>query len=272
MVYVPTVAVTRISPRDLRRRERCIESHHLNLEKILNGLNGHPPPPVASINRAIEHVCGWFGLEVRVFEKFPPLLGLAPEKMDAALNYLTKEVGLSFRAINRFPSLLGYVVRDPQARLPSGRMSRKKKQALRPKVAYLKSLGIDVRVVLERAPQVLGLSVEKNLKPKVQFLADNGYGVSEFERDARIFTYSLQERIAPRMQFIRARGVLNGTLSYVLSLSDERFCNEYVDCTVQEYRDFVRRMNTNGVRRRRQKTIRGNESTDPYSLQQTAVM
>ena len=242
-----------VSKRELNRRGKCVKLHRLNLEKILRGLNGHPLPPVKKMARTIAHVCQGHGLEIRVFERFPPLLGLSLDKIDGVVEYLVLDVGISYKAISRFPSALGYSVTEKSNGNANGKAYRRRKRrqgALRPKIDYLKGLGIDIVRVIERAPQVLGLSVEGNLKPKVNYLMEKGYPIKVLERDPRIFTYSLRERIAPRVEFLQGMEGRERALPRTLSLSDEKFCEEFAGCTVEEFRRSIRMINSNGYGKR----------------------
>ncbi|XP_045789893.1 transcription termination factor MTERF5, chloroplastic-like isoform X1 [Trifolium pratense] len=76
---------------------------------------------------------------------------------------------------------------------------------LRPTATYFRSLGVDVGALLLRCPQMIGLSIEANIKPATEFFLERGYTLEEIgtmiSRCAMLYTYSLTETMVPKLDF-----------------------------------------------------------------------
>jgi hypothetical protein len=90
-----------------------------------------------------------------------------------------------------------------------------------------------LRDVIVTFPQLLGLSLEKNLKPKVEFLLgapNHGAGLSKDELreliayQPALLAYSLSKRIRPRIETMQRHGIsFSFVPSYIMSMSNSKF-------------------------------------------------
>lgn len=91
----------------------------------------------------------------------------------------------------------------------------------------------DIRNIIVSFPQILGLSVERNMRPKIQYLLQepsSGAGLSKDELrqmityQPAILAYSLSERIRPRIETMRKHDIsFSFAPFYIMSMSDEKF-------------------------------------------------
>ncbi|CAJ2662440.1 unnamed protein product [Trifolium pratense] len=76
---------------------------------------------------------------------------------------------------------------------------------LRPTATYFRSLGVDVGALLLRCPQIIGLSIEANIKPVTEFFLEKGYTLEEIgtmiSRCAMLYAYSLTETMVPKWDY-----------------------------------------------------------------------
>ncbi|KAJ4834301.1 hypothetical protein Tsubulata_034314 [Turnera subulata] len=76
---------------------------------------------------------------------------------------------------------------------------------LRPTAEYFRSLGVRADAILLQKPQAFGLSVEGNLKPSVEFFLEKGYSKEEVGTMISLFgglvTYSLSKTLRPKWEF-----------------------------------------------------------------------
>ena len=128
----------------------------------------------------------------KVICRFPALLTYSRQKMKASADFLF-DIGLSAESIGkvltRWPNITSYSVEDK----------------LQPTAAYFRSLGVDVSVLIVRAPQTFGLSIEGNLKPVTQFFLEKGFTGEEvgtmLSRYGALYTFSLTENLIPKWDF-----------------------------------------------------------------------
>ncbi|EFJ37224.1 hypothetical protein SELMODRAFT_403419 [Selaginella moellendorffii] len=97
----------------------------------------------------------------KIIYQFPKILTVTPERLTAVVGYLTEELGFSSdqacRVITIFP-----------------RFSTSKLKVISGKVDYFVSLGMQrskVRLMLRKNPSMVGLNIERGVKPKLEFLA-----------------------------------------------------------------------------------------------------
>ncbi|CAE7547050.1 MTERF5, partial [Symbiodinium pilosum] len=102
-----------------------------------------------------------------------------------------------------------------------------------------------VSKVISRFPQVLGCSIEENLKPTVQWLRDSGLKEAEvskvISRLPQVLGYSIEENLKPTVQWLRDLGLQEAELSKVISrLPQVLGCSieENLKPTVQWLRDL----------------------------------
>lgn len=106
---------------------------------------------------------------------------------------------------------------------------------LSPKIEYLReSLGLDFSTVGEmavRSPGLLTLSVEKNLRPKVEyFLGEMGGDVGKVKEFPQFFSFSLESRIRPRFRVLKNGGwEKEVALGDMLKCSDGEFAARLLD-------------------------------------------
>lgn len=108
-----------------------------------------------------------------------------------------------------------------------------------PKIEFLKGLGFtheEVANMVVRSPGLLTLSVEKNLRPKVEFfLREMNGDAAELKRFPQYFSFSLERRIKPRYGMLRRVGV-SMDLEDMLKVSDGGFNARLVDSTSRFFR------------------------------------
>eukprot|EP00529_Nitzschia_sp_RCC80_P005354 CAMPEP_0113473292 /NCGR_PEP_ID=MMETSP0014_2-20120614/17970_1 /TAXON_ID=2857 /ORGANISM="Nitzschia sp." /LENGTH=1003 /DNA_ID=CAMNT_0000366057 /DNA_START=237 /DNA_END=3248 /DNA_ORIENTATION=+ /assembly_acc=CAM_ASM_000159 len=130
-----------------------------------------------------------------VLQLYPMLLGKGIEEMRKNVRYLEElgvredDLGSIFRA---FPALLTMDVED-----------------MTPVVEYLKSIGVeDVGAFVTNIPPILGYSVEKDLKPKWEFLTKvymhAGFELNKFPN---YFSYPFERVIKTRYQYLSLKGI-----------------------------------------------------------------
>lgn len=128
----------------------------------------------------------------RVLQLYPSLLRMDVEQMRNVVSYLTSlevaedNLGNIFRS---FPALLTLDIEHD----------------MEPVVAFLRSIGIsNVGRFISRLPPVLGYSVDKELRPKFEYLAsvltDARFEVSKFPA---FFSYPLERVIKTRFEYLR---------------------------------------------------------------------
>ncbi|KAM7279559.1 hypothetical protein ACFE04_006693 [Oxalis oulophora] len=128
----------------------------------------------------------------KVIHRSPWLLIHSRQKIQSTVDFLT-EMGLLEhnigKIITRFPNIISYSVEDK----------------LRPTAEYLRSLGVDIALLLYQSPSVFGLSIESNLKPVSEFFLDKGFSIEEFEtmvsRFGNLYSYSLVKSMIPKWEF-----------------------------------------------------------------------
>lgn len=133
----------------------------------------------------------------KVIYRFPALLTYSRQKMKASVDFLSglglTEQGIG-RVLTRWPNIVSYSVDDK----------------LQPTVEYFRALGVDVSVLILRAPQTFGLSVEANLKPVTEFFLAKGYTEEEIKtmvsRYGALYTFSLKENMVPKWEFYLEMG------------------------------------------------------------------
>ncbi|XP_031284351.1 transcription termination factor MTERF5, chloroplastic-like [Pistacia vera] len=81
---------------------------------------------------------------------------------------------------------------------------------LRPTVEYFRSLGVDVSVLLRKSAQTLGCNMEGNLKPVAEFFLAKGYSMEEIRtmilRYAGLYSCSLTDNLIPKWEFYLTMG------------------------------------------------------------------
>ncbi|MGC8567970.1 MAG: hypothetical protein ACP5RP_03630 [Candidatus Micrarchaeia archaeon] len=152
-------------------------------------------------------------------ERFPTLLELAPEKMQANIDFL---VGIGItdipRIIKKHPQILAYSVESMKAKADmliqscnnnvckiiekSPQIFAYSEQTLRSRIANLQALSSGkARLAISRQPQLLELS-PAYLEAKVEKLRKHGISTEDIFLNPIVLSYSLIGRIAPRLDYI----------------------------------------------------------------------
>jgi hypothetical protein len=146
-----------------------------------------------------EYLMGDLGLTdgdlASVLQLYPTLLGKDIVEMERIVGYLLSlgidedDLSSIFRA---FPALLTMRIQDMQ-----------------PVVEYLKSIGVtDVGSFVTRLPPVLGYSVDKELKPKWEYLRKVTMHASfEIRKFPAYFSYPFERVIKTRYEYLNYRGI-----------------------------------------------------------------
>ncbi|KAJ0041439.1 hypothetical protein Pint_26832 [Pistacia integerrima] len=125
----------------------------------------------------------------KVIFRSPGLLSHSRQKVQAVVNFLF-ELGLSSdsigKVLTRYPRIISYSVEDN----------------LRPTAEYLKSLGVNVAILVHRSPASLWLSIEDNLKPVTKFFYETGFSVEDIRtmvsRLPHLYALSLTGSLIPK--------------------------------------------------------------------------
>ncbi|KAF3435194.1 hypothetical protein FNV43_RR22281 [Rhamnella rubrinervis] len=126
---------------------------------------------------------------------FPGFVTYSRQKVKTTVDFLY-EMGLSEenigKLLTRCPNIISFSVEDK----------------LRPTAEYFLSLGVDVAVLLHRAPHSFVCSLDtnltENLMPKWEFFLNMDYPRSELVKFPQYFGYRLEERIKPRLDTLPA--------------------------------------------------------------------
>jgi hypothetical protein len=162
-----------------------------------------------------------------MIRSYPRCLGLSLTQIERVTNYL-RCLGLHQEDLSKiyraFPALLALDI----------------EQEAEPVVSFFREHGLtDIASLVRGLPPVLLYDIEEDLRPKLKFLQSamnmNIQLVLEFPA---FFSYSLRDRIAPRLLYLRRLGasVSRLRLSMVIAPSDADFCRRVV-CTPE--REFL---------------------------------
>ncbi|KAJ8430523.1 hypothetical protein Cgig2_012922 [Carnegiea gigantea] len=146
--------------------------------------------------------------------------------------FLSEELGASreniVQMVRKHPKLLHYSIKD----------------GILPRINFLRSIGMDnsaILKVLTRIPQVLSLSLERNLKPKYLYLVNElHHNVQSLTKYPTYLSLSLVQRIHPRHRYLiflnkapKGPFPLNSLLK-----TDESFCHWNAGTSVDKYFAF----------------------------------
>jgi len=166
-------------------------------------ISAYPSVLLLDVDRQILPVARYLMEELDIMEGdlasvlhlYPMLLGKDIIEMERVVGYLLSlgvqedDLPSIFRA---FPALLTMKIQDMQ-----------------PVVEYLQSIGVeDVGVFVTRLPPVLGYSVEKELKPKWQFLKTvSMHAKFEIKKFPAYFSYPFERVIRTRYEYLAYKGI-----------------------------------------------------------------
>lgn len=109
-------------------------------------------------------------------------------------------------------------------------------RTLKPKIEYLKSLGLsdkEVENMVIRSPGLLTFSVENNLVPKIEYFVEEMKGdLQEIKRFPQYFSFSLEKKIKPRHRILVEHGI-KLPLWKMLRVSDGEFNVRLIEMRLQ---------------------------------------
>lgn len=166
---------------------------------------------------------GWLGWR-RMLESYPQLLFHSPLEMKRKLAFLTTSLKLSRRQdavhiVSSFPPIFWL-----------------RAELLQEKMDFLQSaLHLDtdeLTFLVTSYPQILGLSIQENLQPKVSFLLNHLTmdQLREFiDYQPSLLAYSLENRLRPRIELLKNKSIeFRYSPQYLMSLTDAKFQQWYV--------------------------------------------
>ncbi|GAB2229746.1 hypothetical protein Droror1_Dr00013999 [Drosera rotundifolia] len=232
----------------------------LDLEKIRAITRKFPSFSYYSLERKIKPLVEFF-LELgvpesdipRVLYRSPQLCGISlSENLIQTMKYLEDELGIDKqkwpKLILRFPAMFTLSRRKINSAvsfLTEMGISKKTigkvltrcpnilgcslEDNLRPTAKYFSSMGADVTVIVQRCPQILTLSIESNLRTMTEFFLEKGYSMKEIammiQRSPLLYTFSLSKNVLPKWEFFVSMGYARSELvkfPHYFSLSLER--------------------------------------------------
>ncbi|KAE8705369.1 protein agamous-like 30 [Hibiscus syriacus] len=145
---------------------------------------------------------------------------------------LVSSVATQLRPTLYFLTSLGLVVNSHTTLLLVSNVEH----TLKPKLNFLRSLGIDepeVNRMVVRSPGLLTLSVENNMRPKVEFFLQEMEGdLEELKFFPQYFSFSLEKKIKPRHRALVEHG-FKLPLSKMLRVSDGEFNARVIEMQLQ---------------------------------------
>ncbi|KAE8719790.1 myb family transcription factor family protein [Hibiscus syriacus] len=236
-----------------RQKLLYLQSLNINPHKALHLNPSLRSTPLSSL-LSVEHSLSSVGLSRpsigRILDMCPLLLTSDPLP---PINFLLHEVPLPFPhlplSLTRCPRLLVSSVSTNSAplsasSLPSDSLSIphhpsfsfQRGKPLKPKLNFLRSLGFDepeVNRMAARSPGLLTLSVENNMRPKVEFfLGEMECDLEELKRFPQYFSFSLEKKIKPRHRALVEHG-FKLPLSKMLRVSDGEFNARLIEMRLQ---------------------------------------
>lgn len=168
----------------------------------------------------------------RMLLRFPRLLTYSLAKMKRVVGYLRFELGLQAHDVRRVlyqaPQVISLTMEDLQckiefllnaAKAPGQQVDKSTEDSYSTRRKILRKLIVGM-------PALLHLSVDKNLRPKVEYL-QSILGQEELsdalKRFPTLLGYSLDNRIKPRLEQILAVGIDGGKLTVGLPMKQENF-------------------------------------------------
>ncbi|XP_042419684.1 transcription termination factor MTEF1, chloroplastic [Zingiber officinale] len=192
--------------------------HHKDLPRILgmcpSVLTASVPADLAPVFDFLSRDLGVAPADHRrVVNKCPRLLASSvPHQLRPALLYLRR---LGFRD-------LAWLAHHEPVLLVSS-----VDRTLMPKLDFLVGLGLsqeDTAAMVLRCPGLFTFSIEKNFKPKFEYLdKEMGRRVEELKEFPQYFAFSLEKRIKPRHEELCRRGMHTMPLPAMLKSTDEEF-------------------------------------------------
>ena len=150
----------------------------------------------------------------RVITQFPDILSLdVRRKMEERMTWLTSDVGISADDVG------GVIVKLPQILVINATKATAQ-------VEFLRQAGFsaqDIGSMVTNCPQLLAASIEKSLKPSLDYLVENmERKIEEVIEFPSYLLYNLEEIIRPRHEETKEKGV-ECSLAWMLNCSDDVF-------------------------------------------------
>jgi hypothetical protein len=125
----------------------------------------------------------------KIVKKHPPVLGYSIDKMKEKVEYI-KSLGVDNvgKVVENCPQVLGNYSIDNLNR----------------KVKYIESLGLNIGKVVEKFPQVFGLSID-NLNRKLRYFIIYGTTLEYIENNSSILKNGLYTKIIPRLRYVSSK-------------------------------------------------------------------
>jgi len=171
----------------------------------------------------------------RMLLRFPRLVTYSLTKIKRTVAYLRFALGLEAsdvrRVLHQAPQVVSLTVENLQQKV-----EYLLKVAEPGAVAGHPSSTRTLRKLIVGMPSLLHLSIEKNLKPKVEFLREE-LGAEELskviDRLPTILGYSLENRIKPRLMKILEAGVAGSSITVGIPMKQDKF-ESWLDRRVQK--------------------------------------
>lgn len=258
-----TTTATTSGPGNLfRQKILYLQTLKINPQKALEKNPDFRSTPLETV-KSVEHCLYSMGIERsafrRLFEMFPELLSSNPyTDLYPVFDFLLNDIGLTYpdirKSILRCPRLLissvehqlrptllflkefGFVGDYKINCRTAVLLVSSVENTLIPKLNFLCELGFDyseVKTLVLRLPVLLTYSIEKNLRPKVEYFLEEMNGeMWELKRFPQYFAFSLEGRIKPRHRMLAKYG-LQLSLPEMLKYSDAQFNVQWLDMRVR---------------------------------------
>ncbi|KAH9773948.1 transcription termination factor MTEF1 [Citrus sinensis] len=235
-----------------RQKILHLQALNVNPQKALHQNPNFRCTPLSSL-LSLEHYLLSLGLSRpavgRILDMHPKLLTAdIPRDLEPIIDFLLEEVLIPFndlpKSLTRCPRIL---VSDLKTQLrPSFKflvefgfkgshkincqttvlLVSSVERTLKPKIDFLKNLGLsdeEVERMVIRSPGLLTFSVENNLVPKVDFFIQEMKGdLDELKKFPQYFSFSLERKIKPRYRILVDHG-FKLPLAQMLRVSDGEF-------------------------------------------------
>eukprot|EP00667_Euglena_gracilis_P009891 EG_transcript_10058 len=185
--------------------------------------SGQPPPsPTGAPEAADPRVAllASLGLDAdRLLRKAPHVLVYSLDKLQVSVAYL-KGLGVdTARVVWKAPNVLSLVPETLQRR-----------------VRFLAENGLDVVRHINGCPNVLRYSAERKLRPTLTFVVEEMKRTTvELDAAYHLWSYSLEDRLRPRFQYLQSLGLLRPTLSSFGTYPDAQFASRLAGTDLQHY-------------------------------------
>eukprot|EP00667_Euglena_gracilis_P011225 EG_transcript_11449 len=160
-----------------------------------------------------------------LLRRAPRVLNYNVDKMHSVVAYL-KGLGVNApNALQKAPHLLGM---HPES--------------LQRRAQFFSENGLDVVRIVNGCPQALACRIEQKMRPMLTFmLQEMQYSPSQVNTVPSVWSFSLEGRLRPRLQYLKSLGRPYGALSRFVTLSDERFATIVAKTDLQHYHSFLQK-------------------------------